>query len=191
MVRRRDAAAFQQLLRRSPHGERHCARRDMGARECSVTSLPARGATRGRSKCRNFAVMFCYVAPRTGSDRLLHGGQLVGYRSVTSLPARGATRLRCLKRTGTASSVTSLPARGATIWVLTDLMFRVFQPTLPARGATAPAGRAGIVNHISTHAPRTGSDEHWIPVEWLENPISTHAPRTGSDATKTRVSGSV
>ena len=34
---------------------------------------------------------------------------------------------------------------------------------------------------ISTHAPRTGSDQPFVP-HYLAHPISTHAPRTGSDA---------
>ena len=37
-----------------------------------------------------------------------------------------------------------------------------FQPTLPARGATRPAcNLRRISGHISTHAPRTGSDLHY------------------------------
>ena len=87
--------------------------------------------------------------------------------------------------------------------VATVLPSKLFQPTLPARGATQPTSvyiwRYGHFNprsphgerpraffssstalSISTHAPRTGSDQrrlfrlrHFI--------ISTHAPRTGSD----------
>ena len=79
-----------------------------------------------------------------------------------------------------------------------------FQPTLPARGATAAASRtapaatdfnprsphgerrAGVCRKrhgdgISTHAPRTGSDSA-RQTATLQVCISTHAPRTGSDA---------
>ena len=102
-----------------------------------------------------------------------------------------------------------------------------FQPTLPARGATrstneayqdvphfnprSPHGerlflhqQAGVILRISTHAPRTGSDNVRVPLQCGRgrdfNPrsphgerrvphvgksgnvlISTHAPRTGSD----------
>ena len=79
-----------------------------------------------------------------------------------------------------------------------------FQPTLPARGATAsslPTGRwASNFNPrsphgerrrasqpppeppaISTHAPRTGSDQLSSEVSRGRAGISTHAPRTGSD----------
>ena len=81
----------------------------------------------------------------------------------------------------------------------------LFQPTLPARGATAATARNVDDGVISTHAPRTGSDalsavfsgvsENFNPRsphgERLTfspptspiSSISTHAPRTGSDAT--------
>ena len=79
----------------------------------------------------------------------------------------------------------------------------LFQPTLPARGATAATARNVDDGVISTHAPRTGSDalsavfsgvsENFNPRsphgERLTfspptspiSSISTHAPRTGSD----------
>ena len=79
----------------------------------------------------------------------------------------------------------------------------VFQPTLPARGATNRAGQATRYPWISTHAPRTGSDgegseaddaekkfQPTLPARGAtkagdavkgEGSISTHAPRTGSD----------
>ena len=85
-----------------------------------------------------------------------------------------------------------------------DICGAVFQPTLPARGATnSQTGTFGNIT-ISTHAPRTGSDlparssqsfprdfnprsphgerHKFCPRQRL-NPraISTHAPRTGSD----------
>ena len=59
---------------------------------------------------------------------------------------------------------------------------QLFQPTLPARGATPiPAYIEDAVPEISTHAPRTGSDEARIAYQNGIR-ISTHAPRTGSDA---------
>ena len=57
-----------------------------------------------------------------------------------------------------------------------------FQPTLPARGATQNDRRSKNWSAISTHAPRTGSDD--MPLEFhADLSISTHAPRTGSDIT--------
>ena len=79
-----------------------------------------------------------------------------------------------------------------------------FQPTLPARGATHRRRWSPDSRDISTHAPRTGSDNTAILASAIErqfqptlpargatggqhiirkrrDPISTHAPRTGSD----------
>ena len=56
----------------------------------------------------------------------------------------------------------------------------LFQPTLPARGATTRLTRARWHGPISTHAPRTGSDQARYPYQ-RQGQISTHAPRTGSD----------
>ena len=56
----------------------------------------------------------------------------------------------------------------------------IFQPTLPARGATWFCWSRGGCNNISTHAPRTGSDIIRLRYN-VRKRISTHAPRTGSD----------
>ena len=97
----------------------------------------------------------------------------------------------------------TLPARGATRKLSTSLRSCTFQPTLPARGATfslrkfpfpathfnprsphgeRPAAEAWnqLMEAISTHAPRTGSDL-WQVAQEIHTSISTHAPRTGSD----------
>ena len=80
---------------------------------------------------------------------------------------------------------------------------KVFQPTLPVRGATRPVGSACAPSIISTHAPRAGSDAsaassaspaaNFNPrspcgerPDQLDSAfngpdISTHAPRAGSD----------
>ena len=58
----------------------------------------------------------------------------------------------------------------------------IFQPTLPARGATADDCQRKRNHPISTHAPRTGSDKPMF-ASIGDGQISTHAPRTGSDTT--------
>ena len=59
---------------------------------------------------------------------------------------------------------------------------QIFQPTLPARGATPTAAtRWSSAARISTHAPRTGSDPPPPRATAEAEKISTHAPRTGSD----------
>ena len=56
----------------------------------------------------------------------------------------------------------------------------VFQPTLPARGATAGQCQSSRQSAISTHTPRTGSDALGF-FSIIFDGISTHTPRTGSD----------
>ena len=56
-----------------------------------------------------------------------------------------------------------------------------FQPTLPARGATLLFLVGERAGKISTHAPRTGSDQRQMADIPQLPSISTHAPRTGSD----------
>ena len=57
---------------------------------------------------------------------------------------------------------------------------KLFQSTLPARGATPRVVVLLLLLLISIHAPRTGSDV-LAPQVALIFPISIHAPRTGSD----------
>ena len=57
----------------------------------------------------------------------------------------------------------------------------LFQSTLPARGATILAPNLRNLQHISIHAPRTGSDVPSAPTFAPDVAISIHAPRTGSD----------
>ena len=77
----------------------------------------------------------------------------------------------------------TLPARGATESRGTSTVcITQFQPTLPARGATVPQLDIVQIPLISTHAPRTGSDDISRPAPSADqHHISTHAPRTGSD----------
>ena len=57
----------------------------------------------------------------------------------------------------------------------------VFQPSLPARGATKPAIAEALGKCISTLAPREGSDVGLASVDQVPVDISTLAPREGSD----------
>ena len=75
----------------------------------------------------------------------------------------------------------TLPARGATTLLFIRPMLRgAFQSTLPARGATCAKLRSAGRLLISIHAPRTGSDQGENGF-FARKPISIHAPRTGSD----------
>ena len=75
----------------------------------------------------------------------------------------------------------TLPARGATVRAA-EFGGRAepFQSTLPARGATRGRGAARVAGDISIHAPRTGSDRaERSPVIFSSNfnPRSPHGER--------------
>ena len=96
-----------------------------------------------------------------------------------------------------------LPVRGATPISNTRFTKRLFQSTLPVRGATVRRLQRLTATAISIHTPRAGSDWEWsssnlrgltfqstLPVRGAtrcgkhhggEGMISIHAPRAGSD----------
>ena len=120
-----------------------------------------------------------------------------------TLPARGATAAAYDRMEAEVVFQPTLPARGATAFASSSDTRRSFQPTLPARGATLPLQISLFPRGISTHAPRTGSDNWCLSLTGQPFPfqptlpargataefqvicaageISTHAPRTGSD----------
>ena len=120
------------------------------------STLPVRGATDYAWRVIE-EVGISIHAPRTGSDvgSLLpvHGQGYFNPRSPYGerLPATDRSRL-----------------------------LKLFQSTLPVRGATAVWTGDGCPGFISIHAPRTGSDD--LPGDVVKPlSISIHAPRTGSD----------
>ena len=100
----------------------------------------------------------------------------------THAPRTGSDMARgCLTTTNSTSFQPTLPARGATARNHAPCEAGEFQPTLPARGATSSCtsrkSRRTHFNPRSPHGERQG--------ETRRKPrparISTHAPRTGSD----------
>ncbi len=165
---------------RSPHGERRRTATHKRRRERFQPTLPARGATlhwcaRGASWSnfnprsphgeRRKLVIQARFVKKDFNPRSPHGER--------PRPLRGRTALLHISthapRTGSDSRrAASRQKEGQ------------FQPTLPARGATATGVSRFTTVPISTHAPRTGSDRYHF-FRRLSNVISTHAPRTGSD----------
>ena len=139
---------------------------------------------------------------RTGSDCGQAGGQARGEIS-THAPRTGSDGTRTDAHAPPCIS-THAPRTGSDdCQVVRHFFLKVFQPTLPARGATpqpscprtwqghfnprSPHGErrrlrfsATRGDSISTHAPRTGSDTLRCN-KFAAHQISTHAPRTGSD----------
>ena len=144
------------------------------------STLPARGAT-PPSNAATRASSISIHAPRTGSDLTLQsrGGKSADFNPRSPHGER--------------------PAKESS-----SNLYKVFQSTLPARGATERPRPDYRLWRISIHAPRTGSDvrlfamwtltAHFNPRsphgERLYPPrpfieivkISIHAPRTGSDS---------
>ena len=75
----------------------------------------------------------------------------------------------------------TLPARGATAAGFAPCRTFVFQPTLPARGATLTnvAISCGSEN-FNPRSPHGERHNKWF-CRFQNSRISTHAPRTGSD----------
>ena len=188
---------------RSPHGERHYVRRETIELVEFQPTLPARGATKPVSA----ELCALYFNPRSphgerhwervgmGADRTISthaprtGSDLFGLKQMQACQRDFNPRSPHGERLAHTAFFHHAP---------------IFQPTLPARGATEqksggyaalknfnprsphgerPALLCAAVLHIaiSTHAPRTGSDKHIGKAFRDISSISTHAPRTGSD----------
>ena len=143
-------------------------------------------------------------APRTGSDPLARACAGLVTISIHAPRTGSDTRQRVTPPNAKGISIHAPRTGSDANRRKSSLSVCVFQPTLPARGATY-CKRAVPCQHgsISTHAPRTGSD--FLPLPALARathfnprsphgerrprdtdatgcpPISTHAPRTGSD----------
>jgi hypothetical protein len=106
-------------------------------------------------------------APREGSDHFMcpHDYKSVTFSFQSTLPAKGATRssigvyhgfMRCFNPRS--------PWKGATKSItLTQTEMKSFQSTLPAKGATWYDVRyeyGGMLDPVSIHAPREGSDPY-------------------------------
>ena len=167
-------------------------------------TLPARGATRRPVATRPRHRISTH-APRTGSDLVVmvclfsagshfnprspHGERLASERVdgklilfQPTLPARGATSGHLVAQREINAFQPTLPARGATSGRPRRTLATRFQPTLPARGATSYGARLLRRERISTHAPRTGSDnaaELGRHEEDHFNPRSPHGERRG------------
>ena len=165
------------------------------------STLPARGATDAENPA-DFVELISIHAPRTGSDPS-HSGKApcaldFNPRSPHGERRRVPRRFRRAAHFNPRSPHGERPCRCQSRFTLL-----LFQSTLPARGATHWAARAGCTPDdfnprsphgerppgvrgsretvpISIHAPRTGSDRE-RPKTATKKEISIHAPRTGSD----------
>ena len=142
-------------------------------------------------------------APRAGSDKCSFGltpsefnfnprspcGERPNDGKIGTLANNFNPRSPCGERRFNASFMiftarlfqSTLPVRGATRRPrLTYTRILIFQSTLPVRGATMDTMQAMAPARISIHAPRAGSDSSCIGFVHSFF-ISIHAPRAGSD----------
>ena len=204
---------FQALLHfnpRSPHGERPKAAARKAASAIS-THAPRTGSDDWLPCTPEQGKDISTHAPRTGSD-LSHVALLLrlyyfnprsphGERHAIIIVSGGVPNISThAPRTGSDGVIRwlrnqprifqpTLPARGATFCPKFLYASFVFQPTLPARGATAYSPIfASVVSFQPTLPARgaTDADHH----RRLTATISTHAPRTGSDSKRSAPSTS-
>ena len=96
-------------------------------------------------------------APREGSDFTCPGSIVTILKFQSTLPVRGATQDRQQHR-GAAS----------------------FQSTLPVRGATSSVSLLKLLDLISIHAPREGSDRRGPEVRHLQIQFQSTLPVRGA-----------
>ena len=122
-------------------------------------TLPARGATSAESVTRRRSRNFNPRSPH-GERHFRSSSSFSGAIISTHAPRTGSDSVEFSRLYENLSFQPTLPARGAT-WGQTpeETVNTAFQPTLPARGATKAYNDATAAQNISTHAPRTGSDD--------------------------------
>ena len=145
-------------------------------------------------------------APRTGSDGKKVKSQTFGIISIHA-PRTGSDVGKGRRLRGVPYFNPRSPHGERPLTPSISARKRVFQSTLPARGATCAVDQPHAGDGISIHAPRTGSDcmaishaaltAHFNPRsphgerhnppddDLLAEVISIHAPRTGSDSGST------
>ena len=142
---------------RSPHGERRGkARRDH--RGGNFNPRSPHGERRASVRVTSVPMISIH-APRTGSDCESGAVYCPEHIFQSTLPARGATDLYPRRRHDR----------------------RYFNPRSPHGERRRLHHGRRWHDHISIHAPRTGSDTGGDPFFYDSWDISIHAPRTGSD----------
>ena len=144
------------------------------------STLPARGATNGRPLCATVKLISIH-APRTGSD-VIFTPNLCNLHPISIHAPRTGSDFTVALDILNRIFQSTLPARGATVSCCKFRWIAKFQSTLPARGATAFPILSTLFIPISIHAPRTGSDSTYASggaSSYYFNPRSPHGERPG------------
>ena len=143
---------------RSPHGERLSTHT---ANSPDVTISIHAPRTGSDEHLRRYIIL-CDIsihAPRTGSDDAIIDYQSAGFTDFNPRSPHGERHFICCPYNPKRLFQSTLPARGATGADELEATGGLFQSTLPARGATTWGAKKYASEDISIHAPRTGSDK--------------------------------
>ncbi len=142
---------------RSPRGERQVLADIYLLIRKFQSTLPSRGATAWEGNPMAGTAISIH-APLAGSD-ILQEGSYSGCIYFNPRSPRGERRLKYRINTERKVFQSTLPSRGATATLCSrEIFLERFQSTLPSRGAT---GSGSVMRHsggISIHAPLAGSD---------------------------------
>ena len=160
---------------RSPRGERRVSGLLYNITLEFQSTLPARGATAGRT-CFDRAPLFQSTLPARGATCNCHVVTSGSIRFQSTLPARGATSagdsVHLLPR-----FQSTLPARGATPQKNACPISSIFQSTLPARGATGTFQYwLRSVSDFNPRSPRGERPRLQIKKRWIGN-FNPRSPR--------------
>ena len=155
------SAVYSDFNPRSPHGERPTT--EAGTLGCIFISIhaPRTGSDVRRGRQRRRRVAISIHAPRTGSDEI-DRMDMPGFLNFNPRSPHGE-RLRSGLR---------------------DAIDKLFQSTLPARGATELFGGHAGNRRISIHAPRTGSDVTTSPRMCAARVFQSTLPARGATWTR-------
>ena len=143
---------------RSPHGERQAYYDALDAQEEISTHAPRTGSDVDRATDVILPAISTH-APRTGSDGAFRDVPRAAVIS-THAPRTGSDSTLRILRCGDSDFNPRSPHGERPQFFWSPSCSGVFQPTLPARGATQRQHHRFRLRGISTHAPRTGSDAH-------------------------------
>ena len=164
---------------RSPYGERPATNAGICSGDKFQSTLPLRGATPGRNGGASSSRISIH-APLTGSDGF---GGCAGDAEMDFNPRSpyGERQIISSSHIKIKLFQSTLPLRGATAETKKTNKKPIFQSTLPLRGATEATASPTACPKISIHAPLTGSDMVYA-LSSIFLKISIHAPLTGSDS---------
>ena len=165
---------------RSPHGERLLAFFQILVSGRFQPTLPARGATGGGVLLVSLEI-FQPTLPARGAT-VSDSARLYARSFQPTLPARGATDPTFYRYKLEEPFQPTLPARGATARTLRNLVNIVnyFNPRSPHGERRARAQRTPTGADFNPRSPHGERPEEVLECVKIAG-ISTHAPRTGSD----------